>query len=261
LLSFPELKLAPVCELPWATLLNIAAQTAVQAEQINFEYAGVNHLGWFYQLATNSRNVLNELAHLRNRNGEFPGGDTIRQCAGFPTSYLKLHYFPDAALGNQTSQVRPRAAILEELSAKCLGVYAYGSREEILASLGSRGAPWYSLAIGPMILALSAGEASPPIFLSVPNHGLHPGLRDDDVLEVPHDFRAGEFVPRKPAAPLPAGIRDPLRKFLEYDRLATEAVLAREPEGLPLALRVHPWMEHSPISGEMIRDIVSNNEP
>lgn len=256
---FPAIKLLPICELPWTTLKKIAAKAGVIPDEIKFDYAGINHLGWFHRLEAGSRNLLAEFAAEQDSNGPFPSGELVLDCSAFPTSYLRLHYYPQEVLEEQRCQSTTRGASLQDLSAEAFIAYRNGQCEEITASLKLRSTPWYDEAVGPMITALCTGQSASPFFLSVPNNGYDPQLRDDDLLEIAHDFRNGSFERRPPAAKVPFQVHDVLVKFIEYERLATEAVLDRDQSKVARALLAHPWIKDYRVVPALSREITEKN--
>jgi len=45
-----DLEIAGICELPWTTLLRVCATVNVDPSDVDFDYIGVNHLGWLYRI-------------------------------------------------------------------------------------------------------------------------------------------------------------------------------------------------------------------
>src|SRR5262249_22502823 len=48
--EFPGLNVVGICELPWTTLLSRCQITGLEPAGMQFDYFGVNHLGWLYGL-------------------------------------------------------------------------------------------------------------------------------------------------------------------------------------------------------------------
>jgi len=256
---FPGIDLVGVCELPWATLKKISARAGVNPETLDFDYIGVNHLGWFYRLEAGSRDLLAEYAVHSNIQAPFPSAELVRSVSAIPTSYLRLHYFPQEVLAQQRSQPISRGAQLQELFSRVIAIYQNGSREEVVASLGLRPAPWYADAIGPLIVAQYTGHSSVPLFLSVRNHGHHPAFLVDDVLEIAHQSQGKTLVRRESKTEPPANVYETLTKFVQFEQAAAEANLHRDRRKLAEAIALHPWIEDSSTIPAMIRDITENN--
>src|SRR5262249_51677402 len=58
--TFPQLNIAGICELPWTTLRDACTAAALDPTEVQFDYFGINHLGWLYGLQQGSRPVAAE---------------------------------------------------------------------------------------------------------------------------------------------------------------------------------------------------------
>jgi 6-phospho-beta-glucosidase len=232
--SFPALRIAGICELPWTTLQDICRTVGVSWDSVHYAYAGVNHIGWFHEISAAGRNLVEEYARRRDMETPFPSGMLIRNCRAVPLKYLRLHYEPERVLAEQRI-LPPRSEVLMRIADRAMEVFLRGSHEEIIAILPSRPAPWYEHAVGPLLLALAGGRVSIPFFLTTPGGA-------GDVRERPHEFRWGDLKPTGNGSEPPRAIADLLRGFVNYERLAAEAVMDRDGEKLAQALAEHPWL-------------------
>lgn len=255
---FPSVDLVGVCELPWATLKRLARNAEVNPEDLDFDYVGVNHLGWFYRIDSSSRNLVDEYA-ARTELQDFPPAALVRSLSAIPTSYLRLHYFPSETLAEKRRQAKSRGEQLQELSESIPLIYRSGTRQQIIASLDLRPAPWYADAIGPLIIARHSGRASIPLFLTLRNAGYDPAFLDDDVLEVPHRFQGKKPVRQPIRVQPPAHIHETLTKFVQFERVAAAAIQQRDLHQLKMAMVSHPWIEDTRMIPAMIQDIAENN--
>ncbi len=251
--SFPQLRIAGICELPWTTLKNVCESLHVPPSEVHFSYSGINHIGWFHSLSLGSRNLIDEYASTRLGSSEFPSGDLIRSCGGIPLKYLRLHYESIQMLEEQRTHP-PRASVLLRLASDAFQVYRNGNRQEITRTLSRRPAPWYTDAIGPFILGCAGQPAGIPCFLSV-------GDQNFDVVEVPHENHAGTWVACKSTSPGPLRIQETLESFVSYERLAAEAVCSRDAQQLSVAVAAHPWIKAMEDVPDLVRDIVSHPMP
>jgi 6-phospho-beta-glucosidase len=256
---FPGINLIGVCELPWTTLKKISFRAGLEAKQLDFDYIGTNHLGWFYRLRVGSRDLLADYSIHQNIEDTFPSSELVESLSAIPTSYLRLHYLPRQELCRQKKQPMCRGTQLHELSRKVISICRNGKREDIVASLGLRPAPWYADAIGPLIIARHTGLPSVPVFLSVRNEGFDPRFRDDDVLEAAHDCRGKTLVRRKAQSHPPPKLYETLAKFVEFERVAAEANMHRDRQRLADAIALHPWIDDLSKVAPMVQDITENN--
>jgi 6-phospho-beta-glucosidase len=253
---FPKLRVVGICELPRTTLLDIFQTLGATEASATFDYFGVNHLGWFSRISAGTRDLIGEYAAQLGDSKVFPTARQIVSCQGIPLKYLRLHYDAGEVLKEQRAARRSRGEILEELGAEAFAVFANGTRREMEAVLKRRPAPWYTHAVGPLILALTGRVTGIPFFLSVPNRGFLADFLDDDILECAHQV-TGEGLTRIPnQRPIPSNMVALTKALVGFHRLASSAVTSRDPLALKTALLAHPWTTDAGSAAEMAREII-----
>jgi Alpha-galactosidases/6-phospho-beta-glucosidases, family 4 of glycosyl hydrolases len=253
---FPQLKVVGICELPWTTLCDACNSVGVSVGEVTFEYFGVNHLGWFYWISQDERNLVQEFAKVRGESAGFPTGRLIEQWSGVPTKYLRLHFEPESVIEQQRNSSKTRAKILGDLSHTAFKVFARGTADEIKIALSNRQAPWYPHAIGPLLLALMGQSMAVPFFLSVPNNGFYPEQQEDDILEIAHIVEDRQLKRLNPNHSVPARIAQLTSSFVTFERLATTAILSRDGILVRRALEAHPWTGEIKQLPAMVREII-----
>ncbi len=203
-LAFPELDVTGVCELPFTTLSQVAANRGLAWDALDWDYLGINHIGWL---------LLSDVPPV-------------------PLKYLRLHYNRPEILAEQKSRPGARADELAALESPVLECYARGNREGIERAMLARPADWYDAAVGPLLSFYAGGGAYIPFFLSQP-------IGNGDVLELPHLAIDGHLKARPSSATPPPGIVQTLGGFLRYERAAACAVLKRDPAAIEHALSIH----------------------
>jgi 6-phospho-beta-glucosidase len=257
--EFPDLNVFGICELPWTTLQEICRSMGFSALDVAFDYMGVNHIGWFFRLVSQGRDLVSEYASCSSSSeGGFPSAELIRACSGIPTKYLRMHYRPDDVLKEQKHQLVSRAAVLQQMAARSRAAYLSGDEPAIIAALERRRAPWYEHAVGPLLEALSGVEIEIPFFLSRSNGGIEPEWKDDDVLEIAHTVHERRLRPRAARSPVPKAVGNAIGAYVEYERLAAEAILRRNADGLSRSLKAHPWMIQSSVIPDLVREITAS---
>jgi 6-phospho-beta-glucosidase len=252
--AFPEQRILGICELPWTTLLDIARALGIPPDSIRFDYAGVNHLGWFYRLEAFGQDILDEYARTRRGENDFPSAALIDACGAVPLPYLKLHYERESTFDGQRRSRRSRGAILAELSAQAFEVYATGAREDIERTLRQRPSPWYPYAIGPFLACMAGQTPHIPFFLSAPGCGVDE-FEPEDVLECAY-VADEDHLRRLPLSrPVPQQIKQTLTEFVRYERLAAQVLRTSDPAGIGRALEAHPWTRDLPGRNELARAI------
>jgi 6-phospho-beta-glucosidase len=233
-LGFPKLQVAGICELPWTTLSRTCRVAGIDPVKARFEYFGINHLGWLY-------GVENEHQHLP---------------ASVPLKYLRLHEQRDTVLAEQRRAERPRGKELEEVSRQAFELYNDGNADAVRRAVGLRETPWYRDAVGPLLAGLQRRDAAVPFFVSTRNHGFDHFCRNSDVLEYAHTICEGKLrrMPRR--RPVPDKMCEQIVQFVEYERVAADAVLSPSANTVQESLAVHPWTRSSARIREMACDVV-----
>lgn len=252
LVKYPSLRWYAVCELPFVTIEDACASVGTRWQTASFDYAGINHLGWFDRLECAGRDILPILAETRV--SSFPRATTISELRALPLKYLELHYSMKEAVERQRTSV-PRSDVLRESAKRAIAAYATEDRDGVWRALLARSAPWYRDAVAPLLAHLGGAPTEVPLFLTVRNDGYLPALEDTDVVEIPHVVESGALkrVPRK--QPLRQALLETLEGFVRYERLAAEAVLHRDDTGIERAIAAHPWVASG--AQEMARDVLT----
>ena len=255
LAAYPELQLSGICELPWTTLHEACASARADGGDAAFEYAGVNHLGWFWNVCALGRDIVAEYATARARANDFPSGNLIRRLRAIPLKYLRMHYDASSVLLEQLGETRPRGLVLSDLQQRAYETYRTGDVRAVSDFLPSRPTPWYEHAIAPFIAGFAGVPTSIPFFLTVRNAGYAPDFGGDDVLEVPHRSAGGGVSPFPPIGHIPAHFRATLDSFVAYEQMASEAVERRDAAGLLSAVISHPWVQDSGVATQVVSEI------
>jgi 6-phospho-beta-glucosidase len=256
-LKHADLNLVGICELPWTTLQKLGYSLGLQASEVQFDYLGVNHFGWFFNIRSGVRELLEELAA-----GEraFPTSELLRAHGCFPTRYLRMHYQPDRVLAEQISQERPRAEVLSNFQKRSYQAYRSGQRSEIASALELRPTPWYGEAVGPLLLARSGQRVEIPFFLSVRNGTYVSFLAPNEIIECRHHWVEGGLL-RSPLIGLPPRhVIENLAPIVQFERAATEAIMCRSARLLRDALSVHPWTRDHAQLESIVDEIVTTND-
>ncbi len=225
------------CELPFVTLRAACERAGLPWRAAAFDYAGVNHIGWFDAV-------------------EAGGASLVEPCDPLALKYVWMHRFPERAV-EQQRRARSRAAELQAIRTATLPVFARGEPAAIRAALRLRPAPWYETAVAPLLAALAGRAVDTPLFLTTANAGYLPELDADDVIEIPHAAQGGRLERTARRGRLAGWICDELRALTQYERLAAAAVEARSPTMLATALAAHPWVRDSQIVPALVAAIRS----
>ena len=204
-----------VCDSPLDLLASAAGRLGARdPAALRLRYAGMNHVGWY---------VPEDPAELDQLVVPGIDPDLPRLHGALPGPYLRYYAHPDRMLAAQLG--RPtRADQLRELARSTLETFGRGE----IPAAWQRPAPWYSLAVVPLIDAWLYGSGQPMI-LGLPNLRRVAWLPDDVIVEGPATVtRRGRAEPL-PVAELPDLPRGILARHASYERLAATTLAAGQP--------------------------------
>jgi 6-phospho-beta-glucosidase len=256
-LKHANLNLVGICELPWTTLQKLGYSLGLQPSEVEADYLGVNHLGWFFNIRSGARDLLEDLAA-----GEraFPTSQLLRAHGCFPTRYLRMHYQPDTVLAEQISEKTPRAEVLRNVQDRSYQAYRSGQRSKIAFALEARATPWYREALGPLLLARSGQQVEIPFFLSARNDRYVSFLAANDIIECRHHWVKGGLLRSPLTGTPPKHVIKNLVPIVQFERAATEAIMGRSVRLLRDALSVHPWIRDHAQLESIVDEIVTTND-
>jgi 6-phospho-beta-glucosidase len=203
-----------VCELPGVTLEALAAGGAIEAR-----YAGLNHLGWFWDIRSGSGDALARAAA-----AGLVDAEVLARFGAAP-----LHYYYDVfdpAAGQRLGRARApdRARLLLALSDRIFARLA-ASPGGPVPELEERPTPWFEQAIVPLLESRLAGVPWRG-FASVRNGDLVPVLSHQMVVEVAITAE-GDRVRPVPPGELPAPVAGFLSAVARAEELSYRAARAR----------------------------------
>jgi 6-phospho-beta-glucosidase len=221
-----------LCELPLVTLEALARAAGVAARDVQYRYAGLNHLGWFWDAHAGGVDVIARAAA-----AGLADARVIARFGAAPLPYYHDVVDPEAGRRLGRARAPDRALALAALSERLLERFARdpgGAAPE----LDERPTPWFERAVVPALRHALTG-APWRGFANVRNRGLLRGLPDDQVVETPITADRGGLHPRAPGA-----VPDPVERFLSAaahaEDLSYRAARARSPALVAEAIRALP---------------------
>lgn len=218
----------------------IARERGVEPSRVEVDPVGLNHLSWVRHIRVDGVDVLPEMIADRSEElgprGGVPG-ELIRELGVLPSYYLKYYYMHDATVAELAAST-PRATVVAEVERELLALYADPSVDTKPPQLEARGGAFYSEAATALLASLVAGTGDNHV-VNVRNHGLIPGLADDDVVETlcRIDATGATPLPQEPVAPELLGL---IQHVSAYERLAARAAVTGDRGLVRKALLAHP---------------------
>lgn len=247
--AFPDMTIVHPCELPFATLRRVSDASAVPLEDITFDYAGVNHLGWLYDVRADGEDVLTRLSPTRD-DGDFPSANLVTSLRAFPLKYLRLHYEREQVLDEQRRLATSRAEELSKLASWAFTAFQSGSASTIRAVLRKRRADWYPDAVAPLVRAWMGDTVDTPLFLTVAD-------TSRPIAERRYRALGGELAEVRPQSSPDSGVGTLLEHFMHYEQVAASAVVDGSEAALAQALSAHPWVSNDGSARRMARKMVA----
>lgn len=282
------LRVIGICDTPSELFFRIAEALGEPLRDFQFDYAGLNHLGWVRRVRLRGEDITERILDdepLLPR--LYPSGlfdpALIRTLRLIPTEYLFFYYGRHRAYENQVRAgasrgeelVRLNHALFTELRsldpAQALAAYrtyllrrnsSYLKLEAQAESAFDTAAADYDVfetATGyhrialDVMVALASGAAR-EIVLNVPNRGAIEDLEDDDVVEVPCDVDQSGARPRSTGA-LPPSVRGLVEAVKQYERTLIRASLHGSAKRARLALMEYPLIADWELAGRLLESL------
>ena len=287
LLNHTAVNVIGVCDTPLETFESIANALGRNPFELDFDYLGLNHLGWVRSVRTKTGEdllpkilVSPELIQKCYRHALFPP-EFIRKLGLLPTEYLYFYYFPDTAYRNtkRTGQSRGEAIskmnqqlfkrLLDAPESKLIEIYesylrernaSYFSIEATAGAARKEGQELYSQfsgyeRIATMVLQALNAQAPTSIPLTVRNNGALEDLQTSDAVELPCTVSSAEVTPRQ-VGHAPDAVKDLLLQVKEYERLTVEAAVKHSESTAVTALVKNPLVAQEKAATQVLSDYV-----
>jgi 6-phospho-beta-glucosidase len=211
------LDVVAVCDSPVDLLARAAAKLGSHdSTALRARYVGMNHVGWYVPSSPSELGLLADLT-----DGIDPELPLLYRAV--PGPYLRYYAHPGRMLNAQRG--RPtRAHRLAGIASSTLEAFGRGE----LPATWPRPAPWYSLAVAPLVDAWVGGSGL-PLIVGLPNRGRLAWLPDDVIVEGPATVTTPGVIEPQPVVVLPDLPRGILAGHAAFERLAAITLAAGPP--------------------------------
>ncbi len=279
-----RLNVIGICDTPIELFHRIAWALGEPYEEMTFDYAGLNHLGWVRRVTLRGEDITERILGDADTLRRLYPADLfdpalIQTLRLIPTEYLFFYYSQRKAHGNQLRAGASRGEELNRLNTELFeqlsredpsqGLATYRAyllrRNSSYMKLEAQGESAFEIeqdqydpfetATGYHVIALDvlsslASEQARELVLNVPNRGAISDLEDDDVVEVPCLIDRDGARPRSTGA-LPHSVRGLVLAVKEYERITIRAALERSGRLAQLALLENPIVGQWELAGEL----------
>jgi 6-phospho-beta-glucosidase len=254
-----------ICDTPTELFERAAHALGLPAEKCDFDYFGLNHLGWLREVRHRGEPQLHRLwddpARLASihRGPLFEPG-ALARLRLLPSEYVFYYDRPALAVENMRRAGASRGEVIRRLNADLFDTLARGvgpKRKAYEGYLAARdggymqiesgaaapkppaaGATGYDRIALSVLRAIHRNEGT-VLPLSVSNRGNIPDLEDDDVVEVPCRIDGNGPRPLH-VGRVPEAVRGLLARVKEYERLTARAAVSRDRDAAAHALSRNP---------------------
>ena len=271
-----------ICDTPTELFEQIAHALDLRPDRCDFDYFGLNHLGWVREVYADGAPQLERLWNAPERMRAVyrvplfePGA--LRDLKLLPTEYVYYYDQPARAFENVRRAGRTRGQAIAELTAVLFEALSDPAADQVpiyTSYLWTRSAGYMEIESGgestpaaftPRLsgydkIALSVvraihSDANAIIPLSVVNRGTLPDLQDDDVVEVPCVVNANGARPLH-VGRVPERIRPLLQQVKEYERLLVRAARAQSLDAARTALAANPLVRGGSAAERLVDDLL-----
>ena len=287
LLNHSAVNIVGVCDTPLETFELIATVLGRDPFELEFDYLGLNHLGWVRGVRDrNNADLLPkilssaELIQKCYRHGLFPA-EFIQKLGLLPTEYLYFYYFPDAAYRNTKRSGQSRGQAIASMNQDLFQKLARAPESQLIEIyenyLRERNASYFSIEatagerrkegqvlysqfsgyerIATLVLQALHSDSTMPIPLTVRNNNAIEDLDANDAVELPCEVSSAGVRPRK-VGRAPAAVRALLLQVKEYERLTVRASVNRSNDVALAALMKNPLVGRQEVAGEVLSEYV-----
>lgn len=255
-----------ICDTPIGLIRRAATAIGGGADELGFDYVGLNHLGWLRSMTTNGQDLLPRLLESDHalqsiEEARLMGFDWVRAMGALPNEYLYYYYFTREA----TERIRSASSTRGEFLDRQQSAFYDAPGDDPLATwLTARheressymaesravdeerhesdvdGGGYHEVALD-LMAALATGRSATMI-LNVRNNSLVPQLPEDAVVEVGCVVDADGVHPW-PIAPVTGEMLGLMTQVKAAERLIISAVHEQSREQAWRAFAAHPLVD------------------
>ena len=282
-----------ICDAPSGMLHQFADLYGAEAERIEGECYGLNHLSFFRSIKLDGREIMPELIErddaYRETDMRFFEKDLLQHMGCVLNEYLYYFYYREKAVANILRAPQTRGEVIEEINRymtaelskldiendfeSCLKCFEkwYGRREDAYMANETgirRNKAWHFDVFSPddggyagvalrFIDIVESGKTGSMI-LCAPNRGAIPGLADDDIVEITCDITPTDCIPHKVTDGDPRAL-ELIRRVKAYERLASKAIREKSRAAAIDCLTLHPLVNSYSLAKDLADSYITLN--
>ena len=257
-----------ICDSPVGLCRRVAGALGINPATAEFDYAGLNHLGWLRAVRVGGEDVLPRLladpaACESFEEGKLFGADWLRALGSLPNEYLHYYYFAREAVSSESRgavlleqqrgfYAEPSLTSWERTRLEREATYMAETREGERDDLEGGGYEKVALAL---MRALAHGERT-TLILNVRNGSALPGLPEDAVVEVPCVVDTNGARPIA-TGPLPDHALGLVTAVKAVERATIEAATTGSRDAALRAFALHPLVDSVSVARRLLDGYVA----
>jgi 6-phospho-beta-glucosidase len=228
----------------------------VQPEQVTYDYFGLNHLNFGYNIRISGRLLTSaEFDRLAEHSSVDPG--LIRLLGLFPSPYLQYFFHRSKKVKEARGKRTTRGEDVLALEEQIFSAYADPAQDTKPAALAKRGGGGYSeIALG--VIDAIYNDTREVIIVNTAQQGVFLNLPADAVLELPCLVSAAGIRPLTQTE-APRTVWGLITAVKNYERLVVEAAVSGDRSIALAALVAHPLVGDYDIAQKLLDEMLQAN--
>jgi len=267
---YTQAKIIGLCNVPISMHHMIANMLQAPYDQVQLQFAGLNHMVWVHQVLHNGQNVTADVIDMlcdgatltMNNIKEEPWPpEFLRAVGAIPCPYHRYFYQTQQMLAEETAAATEhgtRAEQVMKVEKELFELYADPHLDSKPEQLSFRGGSFYSEVALELIRAIH-NNLGTQLVVNTANRGAIRGLPDDAVIET------NCIVDAQGAHPLAFGrLSESMHALTQqvktYERLTIEAAVHGDRRSALLALVTNPLIANAQIAQPLLDEVLEANQ-
>jgi len=230
----------------------------VPAEQVRYDYAGLNHMNFAYNITVNGRSVTNEEMEKIMRAVGSVDFELLKKIGAVASPYLHYYFHEKYTVEHMKNASETRGEQVLALEKEIFDGYSDENNSEVPQALHKRGGGGYSdVAIG--IMDSIYNNIDTFMVVNVPNNNILPFLPNDAVIETACMVNAGG-IKSVTIDPPPKSVWGLISAVKNYEQLTVEAALTGCKDTALLALVAHPLVRDYDVAKPLLDELLEANK-
>ncbi len=245
-----DIKCAALCYGGIRTADRTAAVLGVDAKDVQYDFFGLNHLNYAYNIRVKGRPLTKE--ELRRVAGDVDSvaASLTEKLGAVPSVYAQYYYHRQKKVQALLTQEKTRGETVLELEKDIYTDFQNPAFDQKPPSLKKRGGGGYS-AVATGVMDAIYNNRDTWHVINVPNNGVFRFLPDNAVMETAVLVNANGIRPVTVTSPPPKAVWGLISMVKNYEMLTAEAAVTGDRDTAILALTHHPLICDYDVAEEM----------